>query len=173
MLAARGGGPPPPKRLPGRPRLDGMQPVQRKAIAAIEGPEAVKVARKNAKLVARIRYLAGRRQTPDDITALILDEFQIRLAPEALKPGGLYYDDFRIGRAKVNLAVGETLVDKATTGKYVETMFWAKSEMGMAETAAGRAKVAQEKEEEIQGIDVAFDDEPTPIPIARGKKRAA
>lgn len=195
-------------RAPGRPRNDGLPPIQRKAIAAAAveaveevdlvdpisgdpippevvaaavGEAAVAATKVNAKLVARIRYLAGRRCTPDDVSALLEDEFPTlpAIPAEAFKPGGVYHKHFRIGRSRVNLQVGETLVTKATEGKYVETMFWAKSEMGMAETAAGRAKVAQERDEDndVREIEFSFADpvaqEPDPIPITRGRKRAA
>lgn len=146
--------------VPGRPRKDGMPPIQWKKgengvtdpiSGAIVPPPPV--GPRDPKLIARIRFLAGRGLLPDNISALT------SIPPEAFQPGGAYFEDVRIGRAEANLAIMESLFKKALAEgdkSYVEKLFLAKCLVGLAETPAGRAKVAQEQgeEEELTGIEL-------------------
>ena len=159
------------KRLPGRPRKDGLPPIQHKTIAAIEGEEALRATQRDAKVVARVRYLGGLGLPLEDIAV------DTGLTIEDLKQGGRYYYDIRVGIKDANLEIAKVMFEKAKTGKYVETMFYAKARMGWSETPQGRAKVAAEKGEgELTGIDVEFDDfehemeQETPEPAPAAKK---
>lgn len=156
---------PPGLRKPGRPRKDGLPPIQWKKgevgeIDPITGepvappPEfEVLVGSRDPRLIARIRYLAGRGLQPDNISALT------SVPAEAFIQGGVYFEDVRVGRAEANLEIMEALFEKALAKNdksYVEKLFLAKSLVGLAETPAGRAKVAAEQggDEDITEIEI-------------------
>lgn len=180
---------PPGPRKPGRPRKDGLAPIQWKKgevgpVDPITGERVVapplQIADsdpRHPKLIARIRYLAGRGLPPDNVSALT------GLPLAHFEKGGMYYEDCRIGRAEANLLIQEALFEKAlapTDKSYVEKIFLSKCLVGLAETPAGRAKVAAEKDEdEVTGFDVEFvgDGPARPdlksLPGGRGKKKSA
>lgn len=139
-------------RLPGRPRKDGLPPIQRKKLAAQTAPTAnlspdeIKALR---ELVARIRYLAGRGMPLKYIAALT------RVPVTDFETGGRFAEDIEIGKAEAALAVMEATYTRVIEGKTIETLFWLKCNAGWAETASARKKMAEDEDDnEISEIEL-------------------
>lgn len=141
------------KALPGRPRRDGLPPIQR-AKPTVQGPLTVE----EIRLRGRIGYLAGRGLPSKLLAAKIRREFPgCEAQPEDFEPRGRFYDDVMSGKADAVLEVAEGMFDRAKdgTGKGVDPLFWLKCHGEWAETATARKKTKDADEDDaIVGLDI-------------------
>lgn len=141
------------KALPGRPRKDGLPPIQ-KAPPVPERSTAVD----SADMRSRISYLAGRGLPPKLLAAKIRGEFPGSDAqPEDFEFRGRFHEDVMSGKADAVLEVAEKMFDRAKdgSGKGVDPLFWLKCHGDWAETAAARKRTKDDDEDDaIAGIDI-------------------
>lgn len=144
----------PGKALPGRPRKDGLPPIQKAIFLTAED----KALLKNKALMARIALLAGRGLDPKLLAVKIRREYpETNAQPEDFEPAGRFHDEAMIGRADAVLEVGQAMFDRAcaANGKGVDPIFFLKCLGGWSETAAGRMKNKAADEDDVYtGVDI-------------------
>lgn len=147
------------KRLPGRPRNDGLPPIQRKKLLEEAGIDprrfrdqsvvAIALTEEETALVARIRYLSGRGLPAKLIAALT------KVPLEDLDSGGRWANEMLVGKAEATLVVAESMYNRVLEGKTIEALFWLKCNAGWSETPQGRKKAAEEEgDSEISEIEL-------------------
>lgn len=151
------------KALPGRPRRDGLPPIQKKLVFTPAQLAEQAVAKASKALLAYIRRLAGRGLPPKYIAVLVNRDFaEAKVGPADFETLGRYHDVALQGRAEAALEVADGMFDRAKnpTGKGVDPLFWLKCNADWSETPAGRvkAKAADDDDDKITGIDITVTD---------------
>ncbi len=146
------------KALPGRPRKDGLPPIQKKIHYTPEQLAQLK----DRTLMARISLLAGRGLDPKLLAIKIRREYpETNAQPEDFEVGGRFHDEAMNGRADAVFEVGNAMYERAcaANGKGVDPIFFLKCLGGWSETAAGRLKNKAADEDDVYtGIDVTVTD---------------
>lgn len=146
------------KALPGRPRRDGLPPIQKKANYTPEQLAQLK----DKVLMARIALLAGRGLDPKLLAVKIRREYpETNAQPEDFEAAGRFHDEAMNGRADAVFAVGDAMYERAcaANGKGVDPIFFLKCLGGWSETAAGRMKNKAADEDDVYtGIDIQVTD---------------
>lgn len=154
------------KALRGRPRRDGMPPIQKVALLTPQQVAERAIAHASAAFLAKIRHLAGRGVPPKFIAVLLNRDFPgapgAPTVTEDFEAGGRFYTIAMEGKGDAVLEVAEGMFDRAksATGKGVDPLFWLKCNADWSETPAGRvkARAADEDDGGITGIDITVTD---------------
>lgn len=131
------------KALPGRPRKDGLPPVQRKAILTPEEAAALAVRNASAALLAKIRHYAGLALTPKLLAVMVNKDFpDAKVVAADFDTDGRYHNVVLEGKAEAVMAVSQALFERAKngTGKGVDALFFLKCQGDWNETPAAREK---------------------------------
>lgn len=149
------------KALPGRPRKDGLPPIQHKAAVTLTPEEVAEraVLAASAAFLHEIRRLAP-RLPPKLMAAQIRRHFpESKVVSEDFEMGGRYHEIVLQGRADAVMEVSDALVDRAKAGGKgtIDAMFFLKCQGDWAETPAAREKAKKaDDDDRFAGIDVTF-----------------
>lgn len=144
------------KALPGRPRRDGMPPVQKKALLTPEqaSEQAVKAA--SAIFLAKIRHYAGRGMPATFIASLMSTDFPDQpygpLTPDDFEPSGRYYPVVVHGKSLAAMEIADGMFSRAKdplSKSSIEPLFWLKCNADWNETAAGREKAKKAHTDDV------------------------
>lgn len=131
------------KALPGRPRKDGLPPIQRTPQLTPEEAAALAVRNASAALLAKIRYYAGLALTPKLLSVMVNKDFpDAKVVPADFEGSGRYHNVVLEGKAEAVMAVSQALFERAKngTGKGVDALFFLKCQGDWNETPAAREK---------------------------------
>ena len=149
------------KALPGRPRKDGLPPIQHKAAAVLSPEELAEraVLAASAAFLNEIRRLAP-RLPPKLLAAQIRRHFPSSpVVAEDFEAKGRYYEIILQGRADAVMEVSDALVDRAKAGGKgtIDAMFFLKCQGDWAETPAAREKAKKaDDDDRFVGLDVTW-----------------